>query len=154
MSEFDEFDTDDDQQEIETRRDPVRARLKQVEKELKQKDILLQQYAESQKKLMFIEAGVPMDSPMASYFVKGYDGDLTPEAIRQAAIEAQLVAPQPPVDEGDKQAWKETNKVAAGAEMSPNESSWVKRIQNAQSQSELETIFAEAQAQGVEFNYL
>lgn len=155
MSEYEyEFDSDDDQQETEPRRDPVRARLKQLEKELKQKDALLNQYAESQKKLMFLEAGVPMDSPMATYFIKGYDGEMTPEAIRQAATQAQLIAPQPVVDEGDKQGWRESNKIAAGSEVSPEGPSWVKRIQDASSQAELESIFAEAQAQGIEFNSL
>ena len=44
------------------------------------------------RELAFIKAGVPMEDPKMGYFVKGYEGDLEPSAIRQAAIEAGFMA--------------------------------------------------------------
>ena len=151
MSEFDTYEDDDDEtSETGQGRNPLRAQLKRLEKENADLRKQTASFAETQKKLAFIEAGVPLDSPMAKYFIKGYDGELTPEAIRVAAEEAQLVAPSTKVNEADKQAWRETNRIAAGSEVSPEGPSWVKRIQEAESESELMAIFAEAQAAGVE----
>ena len=50
----------------------------------------------AERELAFYRAGIdPNSSGIAGYFVKGYDGDLSPEAIRQAAIDAGLAqAPQ------------------------------------------------------------
>lgn len=151
MSDFaDEFYEDDDQQS--NRKDPVRARLKQLEKELREKDARIAQLAEAEKRMTFMEAGINTSDPKFKYFVKGYDGELTPEAIRQAAEEAQLIAPQPSVDEADKQGWQTTNRIAAGAESSPEGPGWIKRIQDAESEDELMAIFAEAQAQGIDLS--
>lgn len=44
------------------------------------------------RELAFIKAGVPMEDPKMGYFVKGYEGELDPAAIRQAAIEAGFMA--------------------------------------------------------------
>jgi hypothetical protein len=148
MSEYDEFYEDDDQQES----NPVRARMKQLEKETRD---LRKQVAEAQaaqKELAFVKAGIDLNSPMAKYFVKGYDGELSPEAIRLAAEEAQLVAPTPQVQDSDKAGWQESNKIAAGAEVAPAGPSWQKRIADAGSESELFAIFQEAQAQGIDLS--
>jgi len=83
------------------------------------------------------------------YFVKGYDGELSPEAIRLAAEEAQLITPTPTPADTDRQAWQTSNKIAAGAETVAAESSWVKRINDANSEEELMAVFAEAHAQGI-----
>lgn len=146
----DDFYAEDDQQD-ESKPNPVRQRIRQLEKELREKDNLLAQYGEAQKKLAFVEAGVPLDSPMAKYFIKGYDGELSPEAIRQAAVEAQLITPTQSPTDADRNAWNETNKIAQGAEIAPV-TSWAKRISEADSEAELMSIFAEAQAAGVDLS--
>lgn len=64
------------------------AALRQVEKRAKQAE---RQLAEATRKLAFIEAGVDTSSKAAGYFIKGYDGEITPEAIRSAAMEAGFV---------------------------------------------------------------
>jgi hypothetical protein len=143
----DEFYEDDDQPQ---ESNPVRARMKQLEKETRD---LRKQVAEAQaaqKELAFVKAGIDLASPMAKYFVKGYDGELSPDAIRLAAEEAQLITPQKPVDDTDKQKWQETNKIATGSETAPPPPSWVERIRNANNESELLAIFDEARAQGIE----
>lgn len=42
----------------------------------------------------FLKAGISVEDTRLSYFVKGYDGDLDPKAIRQAAIEAGFLQQQ------------------------------------------------------------
>jgi len=37
------------------------------------------------RELAFAKAGLPMNDPKMSYFIKGYDGDLDAEAIKEAA---------------------------------------------------------------------
>ena len=41
----------------------------------------------------FLKAGINSDDPRLSYFVKGYDGDLDPQTIRKAAVEAGFIQP-------------------------------------------------------------
>ena len=151
MSEFDTYD-DDDTTEQEPGRNPLRAQLKRLEKENNELRKQTAQFAETQKKMAFMEAGIPLDSPMTKYFIKGYDGELTPEAIRVAAEEAQLIAPPTPQNEADRQGWRETNRIASGAEISPEPAGWAKRIRDASTEAELMEIFQEAAAAGVDLS--
>jgi hypothetical protein len=154
MSDFNDDYSDDDftEQDSTSGSNPVRQRMKQLEKELREAKKQLADTADVQKKLAFVEAGIPLDSPMAKYFIKGYDGELSAEAIRQAAEEAQLIAPTPQVADTDKQAWRETNRIAAGSEVSPAPPGWIQRINAANSEQEIMGIFAEAQAQGIDLS--
>ena len=43
------------------------------------------------REIAFLKAGVNPEDPAARYFVKGYDGELTVEAIKAAAIEARIL---------------------------------------------------------------
>ena len=146
MSEFDNYDSEDQIEESETR-NPVRARMKQLEKETAE---LRKQVAEAEaakRELAFVKAGIDPLQPMTKYFVKAYDGDLNPEAIRQAAVEAQLISPpqnQPSADE--MQAWQRTNKVAAGSQTSQPPVDWARRLNEATSPREVEQILSEARA--------
>jgi cell division septum initiation protein DivIVA len=149
MSNFeDDFNEDDYDQPI-SEANPVRARMKQLEKEAKELRKQVAEFAVTQRELAFAKAGIDPASPQAKYFVKGYDGDLTPEAIRAAAEEAQLITPQPVQADPDKAAWQQTNRIAAGAETASEGPSWIKRIRDASSAEEISDIFAEAQAQGI-----
>lgn len=150
MSEYEDFDSEfDDQTETEPTQNPVRARMKQLEKEARELRKQVAEFSATQRELAFVKAGIDPASPQAKYFVKGYDGDLTPESIREAAVEAQLITPSVSED-ADKQAWKQSNKIAAGSESAPPPPSWNKRISEASSEQEIYDIFAEAQAQGID----
>lgn len=146
MSEFDNYDSEDQIEESETR-NPVRARMKQLEKETAE---LRKQVAEAEsakRELAFVKAGIDPLQPMSKYFVKAYDGELDPEAIRQAAVEAQLISPpqnQPSADE--MQAWQRTNKVAAGSQTSQPPVDWARRLNEATTPREVEQILSEARA--------
>ena len=146
MSEFDNYDSEDQIEESETR-NPVRARMKQLEKETAE---LRKQVAEAEaakRELAFVKAGIDPLQPMSKYFVKAYDGELDPEAIRQAAVEAQLISPpdsQPTPSE--TQAWQRTAKLAAGSQTAQPPVDWNRRLNEARSPQEVEQILAEARA--------
>ena len=151
MSEFeDNFYDDDDDQSNEPPQNPVRARMKQLEKEAKELRRQVAEFSQASREMNFMKAGIATDDPKFKYFVKGYDGELSPEAIRQAAEEAQLITPQSNPMDSDKQAWQQSNRIAAGSETAPPPPSWAKRIQDAASEEEVYAIFAEARAQGIE----
>lgn len=150
MSNFEDDFNEDDYDQPATEANPVRARMKQLEKEAKELRKQVAEFAVTQRELAFAKAGIDPASPQAKYFVKGYDGDLTPEAIKAAAEEAQLITPQPVQVDPDKAAWQQSNRIAAGAETASEGPSWVKRIRDASSAEEISNIFAEAQAQGID----
>lgn len=150
MSNFEDDFNEDDYDQPAAEANPVRARMKQLEKEAKELRKQVAEFAVTQRELAFAKAGIDPASPQAKYFVKGYDGDLTPEAIRAAAEEAQLITPQPVQVDPDKAAWQQSNRIAAGAETASEGPSWIKRIRDASSAEEISNIFAEAQAQGID----
>lgn len=84
----DDFDSDeiDDSAEESTPRGLRRAanKSKKLEQEL----------ANLRRELAFAKAGLPMDDPKMNYFIKGYEGEMTADAIREAALEAGFLASQ------------------------------------------------------------
>jgi ribosomal protein L12E/L44/L45/RPP1/RPP2 len=46
------------------------------------------------RELAFFKAGIDTDDPRMKYFAKGYEGELTAEAVRQAAMEAGFIQTQ------------------------------------------------------------
>lgn len=48
------------------------------------------------RELAFAKAGIPMNDPKMSYFIKGYEGELEAEAIREAAEEAGFLNVEQP----------------------------------------------------------
>ena len=54
------------------------------------------------RELAFARAGLPMDDPKMSYFIKGYEGDLESDAIRSAALEAGFLQSATTVQEAPK----------------------------------------------------
>lgn len=73
-------------------------RAKKLEAELSQ----------MKRQMAFYQAGIPQDDPRMQYFIKGYDGELEPEAIRSAATEAGFLQPQ-----AEPQETPQENPVAA-----------------------------------------
>ena len=55
---------------------------------------LEQELEQMRRELAFTKAGINPDDPKMRYFVKGYEGDMTAEAVRQAALEAGFLASQ------------------------------------------------------------
>lgn len=68
------------------------------------------------RELAFTKAGIPMEDPRMGYFVKGYEGDLEPDSIKQAAIDAGFIAaPQQPADPAVDQARQGQQRVMAAS---------------------------------------
>ena len=67
--------------------------FKNLRAKAKKADQYERELSQMKRELAFVRAGVPMDDPKMSYFIKGYDGDLEPDAIKTAAIEAGFMAP-------------------------------------------------------------
>lgn len=139
MSEYD-YD-DDDQSETETR-NPVRARMKELEKQLAEANQRMQAAEQAARRAAFLEAGLNLNDKMTQYFVKAYDGDVTPEAIKQAAMEANLIST--PTNSDEAAAWKRTENVAQGSGTAQPPVDWNKRINEASSEAEVLAILAEA----------
>jgi len=69
----------------------------------KKADALERENETLKRQMAFTQAGIPMDDPRIGYFVKGYEGELEPDAIRQAAVTAGFItvqqAPDPALDQ-------------------------------------------------------
>lgn len=46
------------------------------------------------REVAFAKAGLPLSDPKMNYFIKGYDGELEAEAIREAAAQAGFISSQ------------------------------------------------------------
>ena len=126
-------------------RNPLRERMKQLEAENATLREQAASASEAARKLAFVEAGVDPSLPVAKYFMKGYDGELTPEAIRQAAIEAQIISDRQAAQvRQEAAAWQQTTQAAAGNTTGEAPIDIVTRISNAKSQQEVEMLLAEA----------
>jgi hypothetical protein len=144
MSEVD--DTFEDETVDQSAKNPVRSHLRKLEEEVK---ALRQAAAEAEaakKELAFVKAGVPMDHPASKYFIKGYDGDFTPEAIRAALEEANLIQSQQkqPEVQAEQNAWNRLQKAQRAGQTSEPPVDWAARINNARSQDEVMTLLAQA----------
>ena len=142
MSDIDNYDSD---MEDSNSRNPVRARMKELEKETAE---LRKQIAEAEtakRELAFVKAGIDPNSPMSKYFMKGYEGDLDPDAIRNAAVEAQLISPPDATPtQVEAAGWQKVAKIAAGSQTAQPPVDWNQRLMQAESPKEVEAILAEA----------
>lgn len=82
----DEDDNDNEPDGISLSRDDLR----QLREKARTADEATTKLAELERKVLFGEAGIDMTSKAAQYFTKGYEGDMTLEAIKAEAEEAGL----------------------------------------------------------------
>jgi len=126
-------------------RNPLRERMKQLEAENANLREQAQKASEAARKLAFVEAGVDPSLPVAKYFMKGYDGELSAEAIRQAAIEAQIIQDTKATQiASEAQAWNRTTQAASGNTTGEAPVDFVTRINQARTPAEVEMLLAEA----------
>jgi hypothetical protein len=71
------YEFEDEVEDQATRKDPVRARMRELEQQVKAFEAKAKEAEAAQRELAFVKAGVNPDSAAAKYFVKGYDGELT-----------------------------------------------------------------------------
>ncbi len=143
---YEEFE-DDSQDQV--TKDPVRAQLRKVEQQLKASEAKAKEFEGAARELNFVKAGVDTSDPGAKYFVKGYDGDLSPEAIRVAAQEANLI----PVSNGEKvqaaeqQAWSRVNDASREGEKFEPVTDWNEKMANAKNEQEVNQLMAQYNAE-------
>ena len=108
------------------------------------------------RELAFTKAGIDLSDQRMSYFVKGYDGELSADQIREAAISAGfLAAPEPVVDEAAIAAQAgqaAVQAVASGADAEFNIDSVAYQMQQALAEGGLEGMSAVAEQYGITFN--
>lgn len=148
MSYDDEYDgPDEDEQSQQTDRNPLRAQVRKMEKELKALREEAATGKQAARELQFAKAGVPLDDPKARYFVKGYDGELTAEAIKAAAAEIGLVdAPaqkQADIPAEEKAAHQRIADTTTGAG-TPGGRDFNAEMNTAESEADLMRLYKEA----------
>lgn len=135
-----------------------RSQIRALEEKAKRADEAEAAKADLERQMAFVRAGLPLDedSPEGkrmAYFVRGYDGDLTPEAIRTAASDAGFLettgtatAPPPDLD-----AHQRIDRAAAGASTTPPdlEAQRDQELRNAKSEREFDEI---ADRHGVQYS--
>ena len=139
----------EDEIQTEGTRDPVRAQLRKVEQQLKAAEAKAKELENAARELAFVKAGVDVNAPIAKYFVKGYDGELSSDAIRVAAQEANLIqpAPQDKVQASEQQAWARVNSASQAGEKFEPVTDWTAKMSNAKNQAELDQLMAQYNAE-------
>lgn len=103
----------------------------------------------AERNLAFARAGVPLDNPAAQWFVKGYDGELTPEAIKAAAEPLNFGTPAPQQPQGipaDEQAAHNRMAQAQQGQGVPGARDYDAEMAAAQTPADMDRIFAEKHA--------
>jgi len=78
------------------------------------------QLAQAERERAFFTAGIDPADPKAKYFVKGYDGEITAEAIKAEAAAAGILAPpSPAVPQETFEAFDRIGQTAAGGAGQP-----------------------------------
>jgi hypothetical protein len=149
MSESD-FEFEDEAQDQATR-NPVRARMRELEDRNKALEAQAKEAEAAKRELAFVKAGVDPDSAAAKYFVKGYDGELTAEAIRAAAEEASLIPSQKKEVAAEQQAWNRVAQASRAGEASDVPVDYVQRFNNAKSADEVMALLAQARAEAEKY---
>lgn len=145
MSDVNEFDDET----MDQGQDPVRAHMRKLEKELKAERAARAEAEAAKRELAFVKAGVPLDNPVAKYFIKGYDGEITPEAIRAAAEEANLVQPSKQAEEtkAEQEIWGRISKAQRAGEQSEPAEDWMTKINNTRNADEVMQLLAQMRQQ-------
>lgn len=108
------------------------------------------------RELAFTKAGINPDDPRMKYFVRGYDGELSADAIKTAALEAgflQQEAPAPvpvAVEQADFSAQERVMQASAGAVAEDvTEAAAVARLEQAMAEGGVEAMLEVARQYGL-----
>jgi hypothetical protein len=138
-----EEDADDQQQS----KDPVRAHLRKLEAENKALREQAAQAEQARRELTFVKAGINPDDPKTKYFVKGYDGEITVESIRQAAEEAGFIQSREAAQAPERDAWNRVTRAAQVGENSEPTVDYADKIRQARTPDEVMQLLAQARAE-------
>lgn len=147
MSDANDYEFEDEPQDQQATKDPVRARMREMEKQIKAYEAKAKEAEVAQRELAFVKAGVDLNNPAAKYFLKGYDGELTPESIREAAVEASLIPGSSAQMPAEQQAWKRVANAAQAGATSEPPVDYAQRIAQAKNTDEVMQLLAQARAE-------
>lgn len=111
--------------------------------------------AEARRELAFARARIDVDDPRMRYFVKGYEGDLTAEAIRAAAIEAGFLTQGEQSSQQQAAAAAQQRVMAAGAGAVAediSEDAALARLEEAMAEGGIEAMLDVARQYGIPTN--
>lgn len=114
--------------------------------------------SELKRKLAFVEAGISTTDPKMSYFVKGYEGELTAESIRQAALEAGFIAaqqeqPAPEVQQAANAHQRLMQASAGATALDSSEQAALARLEQAMQEGGVEAMLDVARQYGIPTAY-
>jgi hypothetical protein len=136
----DYYDDEQDDQQQEN------ADIKALRQAAKERNDLQKQLAASQRELAFAKSGLDFSDPKLKYFINGYEGDLTPDAIRQQAEADGFIAPAQntkPTDQADINAHQRMQNASAGANDTPPPD-LAEKLRQANSQEEVMKLVVES----------
>lgn len=143
-------DTEVDSDDIEPTGD--NGDIKSLRRAANGKKKLEEELAQIRRELAFTKAGINPDDPKMRYFVRGYDGELTAEAVRAAAIDAGFLSQQTS-DPGLAQVAQSQDRVmsaAAGAIVEDaSEQAALARLEAAMDEGGIEQMLEVARQYGI-----
>lgn len=150
MADYVDDDYSDD--DVETTQDP--GDIKSLRRAANSKKKLEQELMAAKRELAFTKAGIDPDDPKMRYFVKGYEGDLSAEAVRQAALEAGFLASQTqapdPAQVAATQAQDRVMSAAAGAVVEDSsEAAAYARMEQAMEEGGIDAMLSVAREYGI-----
>lgn len=90
--------------------------IRNLRKKAKEYDTLQAQLEERERELAFAKASLDLNDPKMTYFMKGYEGEMTPEAIRERAEADGFLTAQKKEDTGPEvQAQQRLANASSGA---------------------------------------
>ncbi len=138
---------DDDMQGIP---ENFRERMRSLERDAKAHRSSSEENAKLQRELAFTKAGINTDDPKLGYFAKGYDGEVTAEAIRAAAESAGFLSatPDATADKADLEAYDRVSQASAGTASRTSDEDRRAALDQAAAQGR-EPLLAELERQGM-----
>jgi len=127
--------------------------FKNLRAKARKADKIERELAQAKRELAFVKAGIPMDDPKMGYFVKGYEGDLEADKIREAAYSAGFMqAPEKtpdPLVEQARQGQQRVMNASQGTEPSFDPTDGLRQMEQAFAEGGLDAMFGVAQQYGV-----
>lgn len=111
--------------------------------------------AQIRRELAFAKAGLPLDDPKMNYFIRGYDGEMEPDIIRETAMQAGFLVSQgspqePQTNQGFQQSQQRVMSASAGAMSEDNsEAAAISRMEAAMQEGGLEAMLDVARQYGI-----
>ena len=108
-------------EDLEEQQPEENANIRNLRDKAKKADEAEARAAAAERELAFAKAGIPLNDPRSGYFLKGYDGDTSPEAIKAEwdTHFAQPASTTPAIPDSEVAAHQRVASAAEGAAPSP-----------------------------------